>query len=163
MKNKVIIIGVMFLIAIISFVVGKNIDNWKNSHNQKEVEERYIRSTILVTNKQDSTETSGTMSRKENMSETELNEIKNVFISDNVKGKVKQLYPKVGNVEITAVKDTKIVEVLYVCDEYSDEECIDILNKYIEYFSEVIKNNGYENVYVVDRAELPPQTRIVEK
>lgn len=162
MKNKVILFIVIFLIAIISFVIGKNIDNWKNSLTKKEVEERYIMSSILVTNKQDSTNNSGTM-RTESMSETELNEIKNVFISDNVKGKVKQLYPKVGNVELTPVKDTKIVEIIYVCNEYSDEECLDILNKYIEYFSETMKNKGYENVHIIDRAELPPRTRIIEK
>lgn len=160
MKNKIIIIIVIVAVAVLSFFIGKNINNWKNSLTKKEVEEKCIRSTVLLTNKEEASETSGTVKK---FSESELNEIRNIFNSNDVKGKVKQLYPEARDVEITAVKDTHIISVLYVCDIYSDEECLDILNKYIEYFRETMNNKEYDNIHIVDKAELPPQTRIIEK
>ena len=160
MKNKIIVIIVIVAVAVVSFYIGKNINNWKDSLTKKEVEERFIISKVLLATKEEASETSGTV---KNFSESELNEIRNIFNSNDVKGKVKQFYPEVRDVEITAVKNTHIISVLYVCDIYSDEECLDILNKYIEYFRETMNNKEYDSIQIVDKAELPPQTRIVEK
>ena len=106
---------------------------------------------------------------KTSYSEQDLTIDKNLFgrivsiiNSETVKKKVKEEYPNVNNIEIEKIEDSNLFKLIYVCENYSEKECIEIVNKYYEVFKENITNiYTINDIYIIDETTI--DTRIIEK
>lgn len=106
---------------------------------------------------------------KKSYSEQDLTIDKNLFESiiaiinsETVKNKVKEEYPNVNNIEIERIENSNLFKLIYVCDNYSEKECIEIANKYYESFKENITTiYRINDIYIIDEATIG--TRIIEK
>ena len=88
--------------------------------------------------------------------------IVSIINSETVKKKVKEEYPNVNNIEIEKIEDSNLFKLIYVCDEYSEKECIGITNKYYESFKENITTiYRINDIYIIDGATI--ETRVIEK
>lgn len=63
---------------------------------------------------------------------------KEIINSKNIKRQVQEVYPDVNDIELSVFSDTSILIVTYICDGYTNEECIDINKKYVSLFIDVI-------------------------
>lgn len=85
-----------------------------------------------------------------------------VMNSNQILNKVKEQYPNVGNIELEVIENTGILKAIYVCDNYSDQECIGIVNKYVKIFSErIVELYNIDNISIIDSASI--STRLIEK
>ena len=88
--------------------------------------------------------------------------IVSIINSETVKKKVKEEYPNVNNIEIEKIEDSNLFKLIYVCDEYSEKECIEITNKYYELFKENITTiYRINDIYVIDGVTI--ENRVIEK
>ena len=91
-----------------------------------------------------------------------LNSFKAIMNSNHVQNKVKEKYYNANNVELEVVEDTGIFKVIYVCDNHSEKECIEIVNEYIKAFSKsVVEVYKIEGISIIDSASI--STRLIEK
>lgn len=168
MKKSIIYVGILILFAIIIFsvgiIVGKNINTSKEeiATTKEEIKEekKIVVATIIVSNNQNNnknTITSNDLQIDDKMFDT----YKQIINSDYIKGKIQQIYKQVNEIELEKVKDTEIIKVVYICDKYSEDECIDIEKMYISEFSKKIEELYNTKVYLVDEPEM--STRIVRK
>ncbi|MBE6149791.1 MAG: hypothetical protein E7170_03620 [Firmicutes bacterium] len=91
-----------------------------------------------------------------------IDTFKEVMNSNLIQNKIKEQYPNVGNIELEVVENTEILKAIYICDNYSDKECIDITNKYVELFEKNIADvYNIDNISIVDFASI--STQLIEK
>lgn len=91
-----------------------------------------------------------------------VNTYRTVMNSNVIRNKVKEKYPNVGNIELEVIEDTGILKAIYVCDNYSDQECIEIVKKYIEIFSDrVAEMYNIDKISIFEPATI--STRLIEK
>ena len=82
--------------------------------------------------------------------------------SNLIQNKVREEYPNAGNVELEIIEGTGILKAIYVCDNYSDQECIEIINKYFKIFSErIVGIYNIDNISMLEPASI--STRLIEK
>ena len=106
---------------------------------------------------------------KTSYSEQDLTIDKNLFgsivsiiNSETIKKKVKEEYPNVNNIEIEKIGDSNSFKLIYVCENYSEKECIEIVNKYYEVFKENMTTiYRINDIYIIDGATI--ETRVIEK
>lgn len=91
-----------------------------------------------------------------------VNTFKTLINSNVIQNKIKDKYPNAGNIELEVIADTGILKAIYVCDNYSNQECIEILNKYVEIFSDrVVEIYNIDSVSILESANI--STRLIEK
>ncbi len=91
-----------------------------------------------------------------------LGSIVSIINSEAVKKKVQTKYSNVNNIEIEKIGDSNSFKLIYVCENYSEKECIEIVNKYYEAFKENITNiYKINDIYIIDETTI--DTRITEK
>lgn len=91
-----------------------------------------------------------------------VNTFREVINSNLIQNKVNEQYPNAGNIELETVKDTGMLKAIYVCDNYSDKECIDITNKYVELFKKyIVEIYNIDNISIINSASI--STRLIEK
>lgn len=91
-----------------------------------------------------------------------LSTYRELINSRTVQNEVRKEYPNAGNIELETLNDTGVLKAIYICDNYSEAECIKILNKYIKIFGEkVVEIYNINNISILDSASIT--TRLVEK
>lgn len=85
-----------------------------------------------------------------------------VINSNQIQNKVKEEYPDIGNIELEVIENTGVLKAIYVCDNYSDQECIEIVKKYIEIFSDrMTEMYNIDKISILEPATI--STRLIEK
>lgn len=85
-----------------------------------------------------------------------------VINSNQIQNKVKEEYPDIGNIELEVIENTGVLKAIYVCDNYSDQECIEIVKKYIEIFSDrMAEMYNIDKISILEPATI--STRLIEK
>ena len=72
--------------------------------------------------------------------------------SKDVKKYVQEKYSNVGDVKLEFQGDGVSINVIYVCDSYSEDECIKIVEAYVSAFNEYMSNKYDVSVSVLNRA-----------
>lgn len=70
--------------------------------------------------------------------------------SKEVKKQVQEKYSNVGDIKLEYQVDGLSLEVTYVCDGYSEDDCIKIVETYISAFSEYMSSNYDASVSVLN-------------
>jgi len=153
-----IIIALLFL--IIGILIGKNFNYKSNEQHEPVLKTEKITVSTFIVSKNDNAKTSNS-SNDIIINDDLINTYREVINSKVVQSKVKEKYPNVKDIELEQVKNTGILKAIYVCENYTESECIDINNMYISTFANNIANIYNVNISVIDSAEI--STRIVEE
>ena len=148
MNKNIIFVGLLIIFTVIIFsvglLVGKNLGNnttkVKTSKEVKE-EQRIVIASIILLTADDKNKTTVDVTLNDKLIET----YKELINSKTVRNEILKKFPNASKVELENVQGTSILKVIYVCDNYTDEECIDIVNTYISVFKEKV-----EEIYKVD-------------
>lgn len=166
MKKNIIyiVIGIILTLVIccIGIIVGKKLFTSKVeeiiSKEKIKEEQKIVYSTIIITNSQNNSK--DTLKSKDlTIDDKMLDTYKQIINSNSIKEIIQKKYKYATEIELEKVKDTEIIKVVYVCDKYSEDECIDIEKMYISEFSKQIIELYNVNVYIVDEPEI--SSRIV--
>ena len=134
----------------INLVVPSPSGNIKHVTIEKQNSKKIVTATILVTN--NSNESKGTITSKDvTMSDETFEVYKKVINSEGIQKKIKEEYSELTDIELEHAKDTELIKFIYECKTYTEDECIDIVNKYISEFSNNIKENYNAKVIIVDK------------
>jgi len=160
MKQKLLMILSYVIIAILFLLVGillgKSFNN-RLEENKKEtlITNKVAISTFLIVSQNQN----DLIITEEDL--TVINTYKDIINSRVVKQKVKEKYPNVNNIELEHVDGTGILKAIYTCDNYREDECIEITNKYVEEFAKNITEiYNINNISVIDSATI--STRMSE-
>jgi len=151
-----IIIAILFLVFGIE--IGKKINNKLEEQDEVLVTQKIATTTFLISyNKSENSITTKDIMINEEL----LNTYREIINSQSVKNKVKETYPNVKDIELEAVQNTEMLRAIYVCEDYNENDCIEITNKYVSAFADVITDiYQVDNIYILDKASI--STRVVD-
>lgn len=161
-KFKVLIfILIIVIILIIGILIGKSINN--NSKRQSELnyetQKIAVSSFIVVLNDEEETNIASSDIK---IDSRWLNTFNKIINTSTIKEEIKKTYPNVKDIELKLMDNTEVIQAIYVCENYTEEECIDINNKYVSEFSKhIVEIYNISNIYVLDKANI--SERIVKK
>ena len=150
MKKKIIffLVSLFSILAIVGACICINKAKEAEIDNAKEEQkrQRVVVATIIIEDEANVSDTS----RKYTSDDQMFNTYQELINSPTIKNKVKEKYPKIGDIELEKVKDSDIVRVVFVCEEYSDDECIEIENMFLKEFSKRISELYNIKIYMID-------------
>ena len=151
MKKKIIILISLIILIIFAIVIGilvsvnKENENDKDDNQEVVSRQKIVVATIIIEN-----EDRGIESKNSEIDDPMFNTYQALINSAMIKNKVKEKYPEVDDIELEKIKDSDLVKVIFVCDKYSEEECIEIENMFLKEFSERIPELYDVKIYIVD-------------
>lgn len=152
-------IGIALIFLLIGFFIGENFNN--NIERQEEPKlrsEKISVSTFTIRNNNtDNSISTSDLSINDNLMNTYIE----VMNSNIIKNKIKETYSDVKDIELENIKGTGLIKAIYICDRDSEKECIDINNKYISLFANIVEGIYNINILIVDEASI--STRVVEE
>ncbi len=85
-----------------------------------------------------------------------------IINSRAIKSVIEDKYGSVGDIELEYVEDTQMIKVIYVCDDHTDDECINLVNDWIAEFTRRIKElYNVDNTHIIDEPKIT--TRMIKK
>lgn len=149
---KKIIIIFLIVVLIVSVIVGAcicinkakeaEVDNAKEEEKRQSV----VVAKVVIENEAKTVDNTTEFTMNDQM----YNTYQELINSPSIKNKVKEKYPKIGDIELEMVKDSDIIRVIFVCEEYSEEECIEIENMFLKEFSKRISELYNKKIYIID-------------
>lgn len=160
--KKIIVLGcfiLFILILLICIFIVKHLNIKKEKTTEKIIGyEKIAAGTILISSRDS---ISNTITTKDLIvSKEQIKKYEELINSSLIKEKIKEKYSDVHDIEMESLSNTEVVKLIYVCDKYTENECIDIINKYIYEFSDAMKNMYNIEINIVDNPEI--YTRTIE-
>ena len=159
-KNYSCVIGPKYL----PISIGQGLFEIEDIYLEKYKESTLIKQKIavarfIISNKNDETSIS---SSDLTLDTKMIATFRTIINSNSIQNKVREEYPNAGNIELEIIEGTSIFKAIYVCDSYSDHECIEIINKYFKIFSQkIVDMYNIDNISMLDSASI--STRLIEK
>lgn len=156
-KNILIIVSTIILLLIILFKIQNiYLEKYKETTFTKQ---KIARATFMIINDEEKTSYSST---DITLNDKMIGTFRSIINSNTIQNKVKEQYPDVVNIELETEKGTSIINAIYVCGSYSDKDCIDITNKYVELFKKYIVDiYNIDNFAIVNSTII--STRLIKK
>lgn len=161
--NKKIKYSIFFLIIILLMIC---VLGWMNfffnktrnaeKGNETSIEKIAISSILLQGNDEKTIYTEKNMVFEKKSFEYYVDIINSVEIRD----KIESIYPDCNPVELELIDNSHMIKLIYVCDEYSEDECIAILKEYMSVFREYMSSTYNIETTIADSATI--STRYVE-
>lgn len=149
MKKKIVIFlcAVLIIIAIAGACICINKAKEAEIEKTKEEKKQVIAvATIIIEDESIIKDTSKNYTADNQM----INTYQELINSAAIKNKIKEKYPKVGDIELKKIKDSDIVKVIFICEEYNEDECIEIENMFLKEFSKRISELYNVKIYIID-------------
>jgi len=116
-----------------------------------EEKQKIVVTTMLIS---DSDEKTVYTTEDAKISIEELNIYSEIINSSEIKDKISEEFTQVNNIELESVENTRMVRVIYVCDDYNENECIEINKKFVSMFREYMLDNYNLNISILESASI---------
>lgn len=146
-------IGIALLFLIIGILLGENLRNEQKNKSEPVVKSEKVSMSTFIINRNNDMNTS--YSSKDLMIDNSLiSTFIEVINSSGIKNEIKQEYSKINDIELQMRNNTGIIQAIYICEDYSEKDCIDINNKYVSLFVDKIDEVYNVEASVIDQASI---------